>query len=144
MSLYVVDASLVIKWYIPEALSEEADRFLARIESTGEQLIAPDFLLVELGNVLWKKAHRKEITDATVHEILDALLNRLSVHLIESNLLIQRAVEIATQTSCSVYDSLYLSAADTYDALLITADQKLCKTVKRHGLGHRIVFLGSA
>jgi predicted nucleic acid-binding protein len=46
----VVDASVTIKWFVPEPLSDEADRLLGG----GDALFAPDLLLLEFGNTLWK------------------------------------------------------------------------------------------
>jgi len=53
----VVDASIAVKWLIAEPHSHEARRLLApRID-----LHAPDFILTEVANVIWKKARRKDI-----------------------------------------------------------------------------------
>ncbi len=54
---FVVDASVVIKWFIEENLSAEAEAILGH----GEPLFAPDLLLAEIGNVLWKKVIRGEV-----------------------------------------------------------------------------------
>ncbi len=143
MSLYVVDASMVIKWYIPEELSDKADAFLARVESSGEGLIAPDFILIELANVLWKKRRANELRDDEVQLVLDELLNHLGVSLIESHLLLAHAVGIAAETDCSAYDSLYLAAAEAYDAVLMTADGKLVSSLSDHTIARRTAFLGS-
>lgn len=51
MSAYVVDASVVAKWYFPEVLREEARRYL----SSRYYHLAPDFLRIEFANVLFKK-----------------------------------------------------------------------------------------
>jgi len=57
---YVVDASVVIKWFVPEILEAEAKRWL----DSSNVFYAPDLLLPECGNILWKKARLKEITEA--------------------------------------------------------------------------------
>ena len=54
-----VDASIVAKWFLTEPQSKEALQLLApRI-----RLHAPDILLVEYANTIWKKVHRREISD---------------------------------------------------------------------------------
>ena len=45
MSLYVVDASVAVKVYVPEVHSEPAIRFF----SDEHELIAPEFMLAEFG-----------------------------------------------------------------------------------------------
>ena len=49
-----MDASVAIKWYVPEVHSEIAACLL---DGTHE-LIAPDLLLPEFGNIVWKKVQR--------------------------------------------------------------------------------------
>lgn len=51
MSLYVVDASIAVKLYVPEIHSAQAIRFF----SDGHELIVPDLMLAEFGNIIWKK-----------------------------------------------------------------------------------------
>jgi predicted nucleic acid-binding protein len=68
LSRYVVDASLVFKWFVPEMDAEAA----AELRYGTHVLLAPDLLLPELTNVLWKRTRRGEITEEEGHEILRA------------------------------------------------------------------------
>ena len=53
-----VDASVVIKWFVTEPLCEEARQLLGdRLD-----LHAPDILLAEFANIIWKKVRRGEIS----------------------------------------------------------------------------------
>ena len=70
----VVDASVLIKFYVPEILSDRAERLLARVEEKEIDLLAPDLIYPEAGNILWKKQHPKELTRPEVEEIADAIL----------------------------------------------------------------------
>jgi len=47
---FVADASVVIKWYVPEPGSAKVPALLGG----GNVLIAPDLLVPELANILWK------------------------------------------------------------------------------------------
>jgi predicted nucleic acid-binding protein len=51
MSLFVVDASVGIKWMLPEPHSAEA----LRLHAPTHQLHGPAFFTIELANILWKK-----------------------------------------------------------------------------------------
>ena len=52
-----VDASVAVKWFVSEPLSENARLLLAhRLD-----LHAPDLLLAEFANVICKKIRRKEL-----------------------------------------------------------------------------------
>lgn len=58
-----VDANIVVKWFVSETLSGEARQLLAR----RIHLHAPDLVLSEYANVIWKKARRNEIPDAELY-----------------------------------------------------------------------------
>ena len=53
----VVDASIAVKWVLPEPDSERARALILRGDLT-----APDLLRLEVANALWKQARRGAIT----------------------------------------------------------------------------------
>ena len=55
----VVDSSVAVKWYLEEEGSDRAESLLRR----NARLLAPDLLLPELGNVLWKR--RRDLPSAS-------------------------------------------------------------------------------
>ncbi len=54
MSKLVVDASVVVKWVVSEIGTDDAIRGLKVAP-----LAAPDLLIAECANILWKKVQRK-------------------------------------------------------------------------------------
>lgn len=61
--LCVVDASVVLKWFLREPDSAAADSLLEKFLNNEADLIAPDLILVETASALWKRAIvRKEIS----------------------------------------------------------------------------------
>ena len=117
-----VDASVVIKWFVKEQGSEEARGLLAhRIH-----LHAPDLLLAEFANTIWKKVHRREIEDPRPYfDELANLPDAVTLH--RGDELIDRAAEIAVETDHPVYDCLYLACAEATASALITADRHFAK-----------------
>jgi len=116
----VVDASVAIKWFLPE-LHDDAALRLLRAE---HRLVAPDLLFPEVGNVLWKRVRRREATAREAGAVLDALVAvPLEVH--ASQPMIPVAFEIACATGRTVYDSLYLALAVLRECAMVTADRKL-------------------
>lgn len=65
-SRVVVDASVAIKWFVPEVHAEAARRLLRE----GMILLAPDLIWAEVANALWRKWREKELAAETVQEIL--------------------------------------------------------------------------
>ncbi|HLQ24703.1 MAG TPA: type II toxin-antitoxin system VapC family toxin [Acidiferrobacterales bacterium] len=136
MSRYVVDASVAIKWFVPEVHAEAA----ARLLEGDNQLLAPDLLFPEFGNILWKKARLGEIRVSEAREILRALeAVPLQVHTTQP--LIESAFEIAYGLERSVYDSVYLSLAVINECRMITADKKFYNVLKNSSLAEHIEWV---
>ena len=103
----VVDASVAVKWFVSEPLLENARRLLShRID-----LHAPDFVLVEFANVIWKKVRRKELPASPRYvDALSSLNDIVTLHPVAD--LIERAMQIAMEIGHPVYDCLYLACAE--------------------------------
>ena len=102
----VVDASVLIKFYVPEILSDRAERLLARVEEKEIDLLAPDLIYPEAGNILWKKQRPKELTRPEVEEIADAIL-LLPLKIEASKSLLPLAVDMAIAYRMTVYDEVF-------------------------------------
>lgn len=119
MSLFVVDANAGLKWFVPEVHSAAA----ARLRNPLFELHVPGLFDVELGNCLWKKMRRGELTRVEV----DAILARLPILPVSRHgdaPLVPAAVDIADKTQRSVYDCLYLALAVQLGGKMVTADQR--------------------
>jgi predicted nucleic acid-binding protein len=115
----VIDASVAIKWFAPEPLSPEAERLL----DGGDALFAPDLLLVECGNIIWKKVRLGEIARPDGDAALAALRSG-PIDLVDTRPLVARALHLAHEMGHPLYDCVYLAAADAIDAVVVTADQR--------------------
>jgi predicted nucleic acid-binding protein len=125
MKPLVIDASIAIKWFIPEAGSDAAIELISK----KHQLLAPDLIRAEVGNIVWKLHRRKFIeTEDVYHIVNDFLVMPIDIH--DSESLISNAVEIAVATGTTVYDSLYLALAVEKGTVMVTADAKLAKALK--------------
>ena len=132
-----VDASIVAKWFLTEPQSKEALQLLApRI-----RLHAPDILLVEYANVVWKKVHRREISDPQPYlEEFARLPETVTLH--RSADFLDHAARLAMDMDHPVYDCLYLACADATTSVLITADHRFAK--KAAGSSVEVWTIGSA
>jgi predicted nucleic acid-binding protein len=132
----VVDASIVIKWFIPEIHSEAA----MQARRLRQRLHVPGFLALELGNVTAKKIRREELTRADGETILREL-RHIPLRRHADERLFPAAYELALETRQSVYDCLYLSLAEAVDGRLITADRKFFNALARGSDGRRLVWV---
>ena len=128
---FVVDASVVVKWFLPESNSDKAEALLQRFISDGLVLTAPDHLIAEVGNTLWKRSvRRKEISVAEAEASYSDFLS-LQLPLEASSTIADQAFNLAVQENHSVYDTLYLALALERSCELITADKTFTNKVSK-------------
>ena len=128
MNSFVVDASVAMKWYLPESHSADAEKLLS-----GEfRLLAPDLIVSEVGNILWKRVMRSELSVPKAKSIMAAFA-KLPLTILPANALAENAMTIACGLKRTFYDSVYLALAMTADCRLVTADRKLFEAVKDTG-----------
>lgn len=108
MPQVVVDSSVIIKWFVREALSDEARRVLDGYQSGALTLIAPDLLVAEIGNIVWKKVRLQGLARADAERVLDEFRS-LDIEFTPSINLLEDALKIALLHERTVYDSLYIA-----------------------------------
>ena len=121
----VVDASVVIRWFVPEVGSDAASRLLAG----DDRLEAPDLLFSEIANAIWKKVIRGQLTRAE-SQLLVSDIENIAVDTTPCRALANDAHAIALLTSRSVYDSMYVALARRLDTRVITADERFFRALQ--------------
>jgi predicted nucleic acid-binding protein len=119
VSDFVVDASVAVKWFLPEPYEAPALRLL----SDGHDLLVPDLLFVEVGNALWQRVRRAETTLTEATRTLEAL-GALALQVHPSQPLVALALELASRFQRSLYDSVYLAVAVLRHCPVVTADRQ--------------------
>jgi len=135
---YIVDASVAAKWFVRETLHDQARTLL---HDHGDDLEAPDLLLTEVANIVWKKVRRDEIIPEQARAILPEVRASIAAFHASTDL-VERALEIAVALRHPVYDCLYLACAEATDRLLVTADEKLVAAVRIAGVAGLVCHLG--
>jgi predicted nucleic acid-binding protein len=126
----VVDASLAVKWAIPEPYSERALELAEGWAGVGTRLLAPCLLIAEVTNALYKRIARGELDLATAEGALEIIL-AFSIELREEPGLPARAMALAQEFRRSTtYDCHYLALAERYDCELWTGDRRLYNAVR--------------
>jgi predicted nucleic acid-binding protein len=125
----VVDASVGLKWAIPEEDSDPAEA----LAKGRETLLLPDFWLNEATNVLWTCVRRGRLTSNEAAERLHLLRSagpltptmQLDLH--------EQAPAISFAVGCSPYDALYAAFALAMGAdHVIAADRPFLAALRRH------------
>jgi predicted nucleic acid-binding protein len=129
----VVDASVATKWFIDEAGRAQAIRLLDMPDRQ-----APDLLIVEVANVVWKKTLRGQVSSRQAHLICASIAHCFQVvHSAAS--LIERSIAMATMLRHPVYDCLYLACAERAGARLGTTDRRLIAAVQGSSLASLVL-----
>jgi predicted nucleic acid-binding protein len=126
VSVFVVDASVVVKWFVPEIHSGAARRLLV----LRHEYVAPDLLFAETANTIWKKIRREELTVEEGQRLV-ADIGRIAVEAVSCRALAEDAHALANATGRTVYDSMYVALAVRLDTRAITADDRLEAALKR-------------
>ena len=135
--MIVIDACVAAKWFLPEPHSDAAETILAE----GDVRIAPEHILVEVGNTLLKAYRSEAITRDHVHEAIAALTRLVQLQAIHE--IAPAALEIAVRVGCTNYDALYLAAAERWGATLATADGRLVRQLRSAGWSGSIRMIGT-
>jgi predicted nucleic acid-binding protein len=117
----VIDASIAVKWVVEENGTPQALRLRQRMK-----LIAPELLIAECANILWKKVQCGELSKDEA--LLAArLLQAAEIELLPTRILLEPATRIAIELDHPAYDCVYLALAVERDCRFVTADQRLLR-----------------
>lgn len=119
----VIDASIGLKWLVPEDDSARAIDLLRE-----ENLLVPTLFHAEVDNALWKKFRRREIALEPVLPFFAALPDL--VQTVSEISVAPRAVAIATELDHAIYDCIYLALAEQLEDQLVTCDLRFLERIR--------------
>lgn len=125
----VVDASVVVRWIVPEKGACEALALLAR----SIDWMAPRLMLSEVAGALRRKVTAGELTAGLAAQGLDFVLGivaRGALRLHRDESVIRSALALSIVHQHKVPDCLYLALAEDTGAGLATADLRLSEIAR--------------
>ena len=121
MNTFVIDASIAVKWVVEESGTAEA-----LVLRQNAKLIAPELLVAECANVLWKKVQRHELLKEEA--LLAArLLQGADIELLPTRSLLEAATKMSIEINHPAYDCLYLALAVDNECQCVTADERFLR-----------------
>jgi len=136
----VVDASVGIKLFLVEPLSDRADALFAHLaDDPPARLYVPELFFVECANILWKYVRRFGYPAAAAQQSI-ADLTTLKLRRVALSNLVGPALTLALETGCTAYDATYVTLAQRLALPLVTADEVLVRRFA--GAGVVVRFLG--
>lgn len=133
---FVLDASVALKWFVPEIHADAARRLLRE----GVTLLAPDLIWAEVANALWRKWREKESAAEAVEGILNDF-RRYPLRICSGESLYDVAWPVAQGSGRTIYDSLYLALAMSNGCLMVTADLRFFNAIKDRPWGRHCVWV---
>ena len=125
----VIDTSVAAKWFLREPLSERAVAILEAARSGAVSLLAPDLIYPEFASAVRKHVRRGPLAPEDGAIIVAAFAQIPFEAVFPSRPLAAAAYRIAQQYGCTVYAAVFIAAASQAAADLVTADEKLYRSV---------------
>jgi predicted nucleic acid-binding protein len=124
--VFVVDASVAVKWYVKESLRDKALEMRRDFASGLIELEAPSLLLYEVGNAL------RHHPASNLAQCVDAVkeIGNLGVVIHElDDQLAATAATLGFEDKLTFYDAVYIALAKHLEATFVTADEKLIEHI---------------
>ena len=127
---FVVDASVVGAWLLPDETNALAERAMARLQD--EDALAPDLLWHEVRSLLLTAARRHRIAGDDIVALLSRLADTPLKNAGPGDGV--EIVRLALFHQLSAYDAAYLALAGLQKLPLATADTRLAAAARAEGV----------
>lgn len=124
--MIVVDASVAVKWLIPETGEDAAKKLL----TDRCQLIAPTLIRIEVSAAVLRAFRENRLPEERARGAIaewQQMLGDGIVHLVPDHEVLGVAVDLSFKSRHPLQDCIYLAVARTMKVELITADDKMFK-----------------
>jgi predicted nucleic acid-binding protein len=132
-SVAVLDASVAVRWVVPERGTDEAAALLNR----PILWVAPRLMLAEVASALRRKVSAGELRAEIAVQALDALIDAVAdgtIVLVQDEAFVASALTLALALGHKLPDCLYLAVAERDGLSLATADTRLERLARQRGV----------
>lgn len=128
---FVVDASVVVRWFVDQSGSESAARWLRAFAKDPDLLVGPDLLRFEVHGALCRLQPKRQNGWATQ---AFQRFERLGMKSLPTTLtLFGRAAALSREVPVGGYDAIYLALAEELGVQWLTADAKALRRLRGDG-----------
>lgn len=125
--VFVLDASVVIKWFSEEEYTDRALKLRDDFSKGDIELVVPDLILYEVSNAL---RYNPDFDETDVADGVGTLFDIGISIIVPNREVINSALNLAYEHKITVYDAYYVALAKEINFKLITADRKLYLRIK--------------
>ena len=126
--LYVVDASVVVRWFVEQPGFEAAIDWLHRYAENADLLVAPDLLMFEVAGALAKLQPKRH--PAWAAQCFQRFLRLGLRQLPTTPPLVERAFHLARSVPMGGYAAIYLAHAESLRIAWLTADERILRRLQ--------------
>jgi predicted nucleic acid-binding protein len=137
--MLVVDTSVAVKWVVPENGENIEDDTGLSLDLLGYPLIAPDCIVGEFANAMFRKVQAMEIGVEQAKASIDILPDLIT--LLPARAFIGAAFDLALSIQHPLHDCLFLVVAMQYDHELVTTDKKFVDRCRRSDIAYPVSAL---
>lgn len=124
----VLDASVLLKWFIEEPGSDAALDLKRRHLEEGLAIVIPDLALYEIPNVL---RFKRGVPEGEVKAVMRAFWTLELEVVAPTEPLLDEAIDLSFATGLSLYDCAYVALAKELNATLVTADEPVSRAASK-------------
>lgn len=125
--MIVLDASVALKWFADEPLSEPAELWLESVQENPAGFIVPEIFFSECLAVLCRM---RDARVETIQESLTLLESLGMTRVAHGHELLELAAKYSISWKLSGYDAIYVALASLVGAVWVTADERAVRLVK--------------
>lgn len=124
----VLDTGVLVKVVVQEEDSLKAMALFEAAVQGAYRLVAPDFMALEFGNVLWKYVSREILRQEEAWQHLERMpYDR--IEWLPARMLASQAFRFALEYGIAVYDGAFLAGAESLAVDFVTSDEALHRKV---------------
>ena len=124
----VLDASVILKWFVSEKDSDKAEIVRKEYYVGKREIIVPDLILYEISNAL---RYHPEFETIEIQEAIQTIFD-IDIEIITpTQMLINKSINIARENDVTCYDASYLTLAQDLKTDFITADEKFYNRISK-------------
>lgn len=125
---YILDSSVALKTVLPEIDSAQAIKLVEDFHNSVHELLAPDVFYIEIAHALTRAERQGRLASPDAWQLWRVIMADCPI-LMPTISLMPRAISLSSQARIGIYDCLYVALAEREGCELVTADEKLVKSL---------------
>lgn len=124
---FVLDSSVIVKWFCQEEGTELALKFREGHVSGYANIAFPDLVIYEIANAL---RYNQKITEEDARNSVNSLIDLGMEIIVPTKKVTESAISLAFEYDITVYDAYFVALAKELGFKFVTADENFYKKIK--------------